>query len=89
MALVEEIEKIIDERVEEKVRMILAKYKDLRPWVKMDVAEEKLGKEARWIRDHFCTSELIEKKLVKKVGNEWHFLNPEFFEYAHNIWWMK
>ena len=89
MSLVEEFEKLVDKRVDQRVEMLLEKHKELRPWVKMDIAEERLGKESRWIRDTFCTSELIEKRLVKKVGNEWHFLNPEFFEYAHDVWWMK
>lgn len=87
MALVEEMEKIIDQRVDQKVRLILQGYRHLKPWVKMDTACENLQKESRWIRDHLCTYEFIEKGLVKKVGGEWHFLNPEFFQYVHDVWW--
>lgn len=87
MALLEEIEKIIDQRVDQKVSVLMKKEIVMKPWVKMDTAMEKLEKEARWIRDNFCTYEFIEKKLVKKVGNEWHFLNPEFFSYVHDVWW--
>lgn len=87
VALLEEIEKIIDQRVDQKMRLLTEKQVAMKPWVKMETAEELLEKESRWIRDNLCTYELVEKKLVKKVGNEWHFLNPEFFTYVHDVWW--
>lgn len=87
MALVEEIENLIDQRVDQRMKIFINKQESMRPWVKMNVAIDRLGKDARWIRGNLCTLELIEKQLVKKVGGEWHFLNPEFFTYVHDIWW--
>ena len=89
MALVEEIEKMIDQRVDQRIEIFLSKQESMKPWVKMDVAVERLEKDARWIRLNLCTLDLIEKELVKKVGGEWHFLNPEFFIHVHDKWWTS
>lgn len=87
MALVEEIEKMIDQRVDQRMEIFLSKQESMKPWVKMDIAMERLEKESRWIRLNLCTLKLIDKGLVKKVGGEWHFQNPEFFIYVHDKWW--
>ncbi|REC31313.1 hypothetical protein CF160_02135 [Enterococcus pseudoavium] len=87
MALVEEIERLIDQRVDQRMKIFLSKQESMKPWVKMNVAIKRLDKDARWVRGNLCTFDLIEKGLVKKVGGEWHFQNPEFFIYVHDIWW--
>lgn len=87
MALVEEIEKLIDQRVDQRMKEFVNNQESLKPWVKMNVVMERLDKDARWIRANFCTSDFQEMELVKKVGGEWHFLNPEFFNYVHDSWW--
>lgn len=89
MALVEEIERLIDQRVDQRMEVFLSKQESMKPWVKMNVSIKRLEKDARWIRTNLCTLELIEKGLVKKVGGEWHFLNPEFFTYVHDNWWPQ
>jgi len=88
LALVEEIEKLIDQRVDQRIKEFVNNQESLKPWVKMNVVMERLDKDARWIRANFCTSVFQEKELVKKVGGEWHFLNPEFFIYVHDSWWV-
>lgn len=88
MAVIEEaIETLVDKRFDERFDELKHAIQILRPWVKMDMASDILEKEARWIRANLCTYELVEKKLVKKVGGEWHFQNPEFFKYVHDVWW--
>lgn len=89
MALIAEIEKIIDDRVNARMDEIMRKVPLLRPWLVMEQATDLLNKESRWIISNMCTTELIEKELVKKVGGAWHFRNPEFFEYVHDVWWKE
>ena len=89
MALVEEIEKIADNRVDQRMDQITEEIPYLRPWLIMETVEKILEKEARWIRENFCTDEMVEKKLVKKVGGKWHFMNPEFMNYVHDVWWNE
>lgn len=66
MALIAEIEKIIDDRVNARMDEIMRKVPLLRPWLVMEQATDLLNKESRWIISNMCTTELIEKELVKK-----------------------
>ena len=42
MALVEEIERIIDQRVDQRMEVFLNKQESMKPWVKMNVAIKRL-----------------------------------------------
>lgn len=87
MSLIEELERMVDQRVDQRINDLEKKKKHLKPWVKMNIAASELEKDPRWIREKLCTLEFQDKGLVKKVGGEWHFLNPEFFQYVHDVWW--
>lgn len=81
-------------KIDEKLKSIETKAFLLKPWFKIDrIAIELDGKSTKWVRDTFCKSatgnELRERKLIKKIGNEWHFKNPEFLNYIHDEWWDK
>lgn len=88
MAVIEEaIEELVNKRFDERFEELKHSIQILKPWVKMDMASDILEKESRWIRSKLCTYDLVELDLVKKVGGEWHFRNPEFFAYVHDVWW--
>ena len=94
MSIDEQIERLIDEKVSQKMKEVELKSFLLKPFFKIDrVAMELDGKSAKWIRENFCLgdqgNELLSRGLIKKVGNEWHFKNPEFFNYVHDEWWVK
>ncbi|MDN6268759.1 MAG: hypothetical protein L0J44_13055 [Tetragenococcus koreensis] len=89
MALVEEIEKIVNERVDKRVSELYDEIFYLKPWLTMEPLEEILHKNSRWIIENLCTKEFKNKGLVKKVGGKWHFKNPEFVKYIHDVWWKE
>lgn len=79
MPLVEEIENIIDQRVDQRMKIFVNKQESMRTWVKMNVAMDRLGKDSRWIRGNLCILELIEKQLVKKAGGNGIFESRIFY----------
>ncbi|MGX7024147.1 hypothetical protein [Vagococcus hydrophili] len=87
MDLQKQFENLINESVDKRVADIEAKI--VKPWVLMRDISGNLEKEARWITKHFCTTHFINLGLVKKIGGEWHFLNPEFLNYIHDVWWKE
>lgn len=87
MDLQKQFENLINESVDKRVTEIEAKI--VKPWVLMEKISEELDKEARWITSKFCTTRFIKLGLVKKVGGSWHFLNPEFLNYVHDVWWKE
>lgn len=90
MDIQKELEKIIELKVDERIAKLENGLFLLKPWFKIDrVAEELDGKSTKWIRETFCSQELVDRGLVKKIGNEWHFRNPEFFNYIHDEWWER
>ncbi|MEG2293531.1 MAG: hypothetical protein RR936_05185 [Carnobacterium sp.] len=89
MTIDEAIKKMIKEEVENQVSSIKDEIALLKPWLKMREFSEMIGKKALWISQNLCTEEQIKKKLVKKIGGEWHFRNPEIFKYLHDEWWLK
>ncbi len=89
MALDELVDELIEQKVNEKFEKLKAEMDLLKPWVKMKVMVATIGKEPIWISQNLCTEEQVKKKLVKKIGREWHFRNPEIFNYLHDEWWLK
>ncbi|AYW50828.1 hypothetical protein C7H83_10280 [Tetragenococcus halophilus] len=89
MALVEEIEKIVNEQVDKRMNELSNEIFFLKPWLTMGPIKEILDKNSRWIIDNLCTKEFENKGLVKKVGGQWHFKNPEFVKYIHDVWWKE
>lgn len=89
MTIDEMIKKMIKEEVENQVSSIKDEIALLKPWLKMREFSEMIGKKAIWISQNLCTEEQIKKKLVKKIGGEWHFRNPEIFKYLHDEWWLR
>lgn len=89
MALVEEIEKIVNEQVDTRINELSDEIYFLKPWLTMGPIKEILDKNSRWIIDNLCTKEFENKGLVKKVGGQWHFKNPEFVIYIHDVWWKE
>ncbi|CAD5900560.1 hypothetical protein [Carnobacterium maltaromaticum] len=89
MTIDETIKRMIQDEVENQVASIKDKIALLKPWLKMREFSEVIGKKSSWIRENLCTDELMKKKLVKKIGGEWHFRNPEIFKYLHDEWWLK
>ncbi|MDW5524652.1 hypothetical protein [Carnobacterium maltaromaticum] len=89
MALDELVNELIEIKVNEKFEKLKSEIDLLKPWVKMDVMVENLSKQPLWISQNLCTEEQIKKRLVKKIGREWHFRNPEIFNYLHDEWWLK
>ncbi|CAD5902383.1 hypothetical protein [Carnobacterium maltaromaticum] len=89
MALDELVNELIEIKVNEKFETLKSEMDLLKPWVKMKVMVSTIGKEPIWISQNLCTEEQIQKKLVKKIGREWHFRNPEIFKYLHDEWWLE
>lgn len=89
MSLTEALQQIIAEEVEKKIFEMKQEEQLKSPWVKIEKASEMLEKKPKWIRDNLCTYETTKRGLVKKIGKEWHFLNPEFFNFVHDEWWSK
>lgn len=90
MAVIEEaIEELVNKRFDERFDELKHALEILKPYVKTEMASSILERKPKWVIEKFCTTELIEKKLVKKIGREWHFQNPEFFQYVHDVWWPE
>lgn len=87
MSLQEQIEQTITDLVDKRLEEIGLNVRE--PFVLMDYIAEKTNKEARWIRDNWCTKRFQNLDLVKKIGGSWHFKHPEFLAYIHDVWWEE
>lgn len=71
MSLESELEKLVEMKVNEKLKSIEATAFLLKPWFKIDsVAQELDGKSRKWVRDTFCSdvtgNELKERKETRQ-----------------------
>ncbi|MBP1045298.1 hypothetical protein I6N96_03345 [Enterococcus sp. BWM-S5] len=89
MSLAKEIEKIVDQRLNERLSEITMNQVDDRPALTVKEVAGKINKSAKWVRDTFTTPYLVKKGIVKKIGGEWSFLNPEFLNFYHDEWFKK
>lgn len=89
MALDELVNELIEIKVNEKMHQLKSEMDLFKPFFKVNILSDEIDKTPKWIRENLCTDELMKKKLVKKIGGEWHFRNPEIFKYLHDEWWLK
>ncbi|MFS7390259.1 hypothetical protein AB6884_12400 [Carnobacterium maltaromaticum] len=89
MALDELVNELIEIKVNEKMYQLKSEMDLFKPFFKINTLSDEIEKTPKWIRENLCTDELMKKKLVKKIGGEWHFRNPEIFKYLHDEWWLK
>lgn len=89
MALDELVNELIEIKVNEKMHQLKSEMDLFKPFFKINTLSDEIDKNPKWIRENLCTDELMKKKLVKKIGGEWHFRNPEIFKYLHDEWWLK
>ncbi|GGD04888.1 hypothetical protein [Enterococcus wangshanyuanii] len=82
MSLENEIEKIVDRKLEEHESNM--QPTDYRPWIFTSDVAEIIGYTEEWVIKKYTTKSIyIKKKLIKKDGGKWIYKHPEFLEFIH------